>query len=203
MEFSSTHLVGTKRNDNFYFPYFSSFSDLFWLEMNHNRISFFFFVEFFTIFMEFYITHRVGTEQNGSIIFVSLFLIFFQPILAWNEFLMVFFNFLNYFAIFWGILCYVSDRNVTDVLFLFSLFLILLQSILVWNESTMVFFSFLIFFWNFLLRVWMERNETKIFIFNISHPLLTYFGLKWTIIVFLFFLLNFILFLLNFLLRIG
>ena len=98
MEFSITLPVGTKRNDNFYFPYFSSFSDLFWLEMNHNRI--FFFVEFFTIFMEFSITHRVGTEHNGMIIFISLFLIFFQPILAWNEFLMVFFNFLNFFVIF-------------------------------------------------------------------------------------------------------
>ena len=154
--------------------------------------------------MEFYITHRVGTEQKGTIIFVSLFLIFFQPIFAWNEFLMVFFNFLNYFAIFWGILSYVSDRNVTDVLFLFSPFLILLQSILVWNESTMVFFNFLIFFLNFLLRVWLERSQTKIFIFPISHPFPTYFGLKWTIIVFLFlFLLNFLLFLWNFLLCIG
>ena len=93
MEFSSARLVGMKRNDNFYFPYFSSFSDLFWLQMNHNRISFFFFFEFFTIFMEFSTTHRVRTEQNGTIIFVSLFLIFFQPILAWNEFIMVFFNF--------------------------------------------------------------------------------------------------------------
>ena len=99
MEFSSARLVRTKRNDNFYFPYFSSVSDLFWPEMNHNHISFFFF-EFFTIFMEFSITHRVGTEQNGTIIFVSLFLIFFEPILACNEFLIVFFNFLNFFVIF-------------------------------------------------------------------------------------------------------
>ena len=99
MEFSSARLVGTKRNDNFYFPYFSSFSVLFWLEMNHNHISFFFF-EFFIIFMEFSITHRVGKEQNGTIIFVSLFLIFFQPILASNEFLMVFFNFFNFFVMF-------------------------------------------------------------------------------------------------------
>ena len=62
LEFSSTRLVGTKRNDNFYFLTFPGFSNLFWLEMNHNRISFFLFFEFFTIFLEFSITHRVGTE---------------------------------------------------------------------------------------------------------------------------------------------
>ena len=48
----------------------------------------------------------------------------------------------------------------------------------------MAFFNFLNFFWNFLLSVWWERNETIIFIFHISHPFPTYFGLKWTIIVF-------------------
>ena len=38
LEFSVTRRVGTKRNDNFYFLSFSSFSNLFWLEMNHNGI---------------------------------------------------------------------------------------------------------------------------------------------------------------------
>ena len=32
-KFSITHCVETKRNDNFYFPSFSEFSFLFWLEM--------------------------------------------------------------------------------------------------------------------------------------------------------------------------
>ena len=49
------------------------------------------------------------------------------------------------------------------------------------------FFNFFNFFWNFLLPVWKERNETIIFIFHVSHTFPTYFGLKWTIIVFLLF----------------
>ena len=98
LEFFSTRLVGTKRNDNFYFPYFYSFSDLFWLKWTITVFLLFF--EFFTIFMEFSIMHRVGTERNGTIIFTSLFLIHFQPILTWNELIMVFFNFLNFFVIF-------------------------------------------------------------------------------------------------------
>jgi hypothetical protein len=31
LEFSTMRLAGTKRNDNFYFLSFSSFSNLFWL----------------------------------------------------------------------------------------------------------------------------------------------------------------------------
>ena len=101
MDFSSTCLVGTKRNDNFYFPYFSTFSDLFWLEMNYNHISFLFFLIFYYFYgIFYYASGRNGTERNGTIIFISLFLIFFKPILAWNEFLMVFFNFFNFFVIF-------------------------------------------------------------------------------------------------------
>ena len=33
LQFSITRRVGTKRNDNFYFPSFSSFSCLFWSEI--------------------------------------------------------------------------------------------------------------------------------------------------------------------------
>ena len=193
----------TKRNDNFYFPYFSSFSDLFWLEMNHNRISFFFFFEFFTIFMEFSITHRVGTEQNGTIIFISLFLIFFQPILAWNEFLMVFFNFFCYF--FW-IFYYASGRNETEQQFLFSIFLSLFQPILAWNEAVMVFFEFFGYvFLEFSITHWVgtERNGTIIFILSLSQPFQSYFGLKWSHNdIFLIFLI-FLSFFYNFLSRLG
>ena len=49
------------------------------------------------------------------------------------------------------------------------------------------FFNFFNFFWNFLLPVWKERNETIIFIFHVSHTFPTYFGLKWTIIIILLF----------------
>ena len=37
----------------------------------------------------------------------------------------------------------------------------------------------MLFFWNFLLRVGLERNGTINFIFSLSHPSPTYFGLKW------------------------
>ena len=66
--------------------------------------------------------------------------------------------------------------------FLFSLFPILFQPILTWNEFVMVFFNFFnffLFFWNFLLCVGQERNGRIIFIFSISHPFTTYYGLKW------------------------
>ena len=36
------------------------------------------------------------------------------------------------------------------------------------------------FFWNFLLRILLERNRTVISIFSISRPFPTYFGLKWS-----------------------
>ena len=38
----------------------------------------------------------------------------------------------------------------------------------------------LLFFCNFLLRVGWGRNETLIFIFFLSQPFPTYFGLKWS-----------------------
>ena len=37
----------------------------------------------------------------------------------------------------------------------------------------------MIFYWNFLLRMGQEQNGTIIFIFSLSQPLPTYFGLKW------------------------
>ena len=58
----------------------------------------------------------------------------------------------------------------------------------------MVLFNFFaIFFWNFELRVWKGRNETIVFIFSLSHPLSTDFGLKLShnCIFFFFFILLF------------
>ena len=130
MEFSSTRLVETKWNDNFYFPYFSSFPHLFWLEMKHYRISFIFWI--FYYFYGIFITLRVGTKRNNNFYFLSfpafsnLFWLIMKP--HW------------YFLNFW---------------------------------------IFLLFFWNFLLHIGQERNGTTIFIFSLSQPLPTYFGLKW------------------------
>ena len=59
--------------------------------------------------------------------------------------------------------------------------------------------------WEFSItcRVGTERNGTIILIFSLSHPFLTYFGLKWSHnSIFLFFW-QFLLFFWNFLLRVG
>ena len=66
---------------------------------------------------------------------------------------------------------------------MFSLFLGLFQPILTWKKAMLVFFkflNFLLFYWNFLLRVMYERNGSIIFIFSLSRPFPTYFGLKWS-----------------------
>ena len=101
LEFSITSRVKTKRNDNFYFLYFSSFYYLLWLEMKPQRY-FLIFLYFFATFLKFSITQREGTERNDN--FFSLFLILFQPSLAWNELIMLFFNFWIFMIFFWNFL---------------------------------------------------------------------------------------------------
>ena len=98
LEFSFTRWMGTKRNDNFYFLYFSAFSNLFWLEMKpqwYYLIFWFFFIFFFWIF--YYPSGMNGTERKFLFL---LFLGIFQPILAWNEAITVFFNLLNFLLFF-------------------------------------------------------------------------------------------------------
>ena len=70
LEFSITRCVGTKRNDNFCFPSFSAFFNVFWLEMKPQWY-FFNFLKFFPIFLEFSITRQVETEQNDSFYFLT------------------------------------------------------------------------------------------------------------------------------------
>ena len=72
LEFSITRRVRTKQNDNFYFLSFSSFSNLFWLEMKPQWyfIIFWIFLLFFWNFLL-----RVVQERNGTTIFIfSLYL---------------------------------------------------------------------------------------------------------------------------------
>ena len=146
MEFSIRRWVGTKRNDNFYFLYFSAFSNLFWLEMKPQWyfLIFWFFFFFFGIF--YYPSGRNGTERQ------FLFFIFLgisQPILAWNEAITVFFNLLNFFAIFLEF--YLKRQGGTqrnDNFFFLSLSFF--QPILAWNHAITVFFNFLNFFAIFL-----------------------------------------------------
>ena len=97
LEFYITRRVGTKRNYNFYFPSFSAFCILFWLEMKPQPY-FLIFLIFWLFYLNFLL--RVGQERNGTITFIFLLSIIFQPILAWNESLMIFFNFYYFFAIF-------------------------------------------------------------------------------------------------------
>ena len=84
LDFSITHQVGTKRNDNFYFLYFSSFSNLFLPEMKAIMV-FFNFFNFFALFLELSVTRQEGTKRNGNFYFLSfcsfsnLFLLEMKP----------------------------------------------------------------------------------------------------------------------------
>ena len=67
---------------------------------------------------------------------------------------------------------------------MFSIFFSLLQPILAWNEATTIFFNFFNFLdilleFSIMCRAGTERNGTITFIFLLSHPFPTYFGLKW------------------------
>ena len=147
MEFYITRLVGTKRNDNFYFLSFSAFSNLFWLEMKPHR----YFIIFWLFYWDFLL--RVGLERNGTITFIFLLSHPFPTYFGLNWILNDTFQFLQFFCYFFGIFYYASGTNEMELKFSFSLFLIHFLPILVGNEAIMVFFNFLNFlpfFWNFL-----------------------------------------------------
>ena len=90
--------------------------------------------------------------------------------------------FLHIFCYVFGILHYASvgtKRNNNFYFLSFSAF-----SNLFWQEMkppryVLNFLIFWLFYWNFILRVGLERNGTITFIFLVSHPFPTYFGLKW------------------------
>ena len=128
LKFSIARRMGTKRNDNFYFLYFSAFSNLFWLEIKPQ-----WYVLIYWIFLLFFFNFllRFGLERNGTIIFIFSFS---QPFttyvgLKWcrNGF---FFHFFHFFAIFFEIFYSASGGNETERQFLFSLFPDIFQPIL-------------------------------------------------------------------------
>ena len=82
------HRVGTKRNDNFYFRYFSDFSNL--KAWNEAIMVSFNFSNFFGIF--YHVSGWNRTERKDNFNFLS-FTALLQRILAWNEATTVFFNF--------------------------------------------------------------------------------------------------------------
>ena len=87
-----------------------------------------------------------------------------------------------YVLIFWIILLFSSTRQVgTKRIDNFYLLTFPAFSNLFWliMKRHWYFLIFLLFSWNFLLHIGQERNRTKIFIFSLSQPLPTFFGLKW------------------------
>ena len=109
LEFSIMHRVGTKRNDNFYFLSFSSFSFLFWLEMNPQ----WYFFNCFVIFKEFSIKHPVRTKRNDNFYFLSSSTL---SNLFWLEMAPYWFhdNFLTFFAISLEFSITCRERNGTE-----------------------------------------------------------------------------------------
>ena len=103
--------------------------------------------------------------------------------------------FFEFFCYFFGIFYYASGSNGTKRYYLLSLFLGLFQPILAWNEAIMVFLNFFAIFLEFSIT---RRVGTEIiFIFSLSLPFPTYFGLKWChngiFFIFLLFFWNFLL----------
>ena len=71
LEFSSTCLVGTKRNETIIFIFYISHPFPTYFGLKWTIIVFLLFFEFFTIFMEFSITLQVGTKRNDNFYFFS------------------------------------------------------------------------------------------------------------------------------------
>ena len=151
MNFSSTCLVGTKRNNNFYFPYFSSFSDLFWLEMNHYRISFIFWIFYYFYWIFYYASVMNGTEWNNNFCFSLSHL------------------FRTYFGLEW---------ILNGSFWIFLLFFWNFQLRIGQERNGTIIFIFLLFFLEFSITQ-TERSGTIIFIFSLSQPCQACFGLKW------------------------
>ena len=127
---------------------------------------------------------RIGQERNGTIIFIFSLS---QPLptyfgVEWGSNVIFFLIFLLFC---FGIFCYTSGRNGTERNGNFYFLSFPAFSSLLWLKMKpqwyfLIFLIFLLFFWNFLLRVGLERNGTIIFIFSLSQPFQAYFGLKWS-----------------------
>ena len=139
LKFSIAGLVGTHRNDFFFFIFIGlSQLILAWKVAKMVVFNFLnFFCYFFWIFC--YESGRNSSERFFIFLF-SLFLGLPQLILASKEATMVFFNFFEFFCYFFLIFYYGSGRNSLERFFLFSLFLSLSQLILAWKDAVMLFF---------------------------------------------------------------
>ena len=118
-EFSITRLVGTKRNDNFYFPSLSVYSNLLWLEMKPQWY-FYLLGICFLFFWNFLL--RVGYERNGMIIFVFRLSRHFPTCFGYKRSHNgIFLIFLNFFLFFWNFLLRVRLAQNRSIVFIFSL----------------------------------------------------------------------------------
>ena len=110
-EFSITRRVETKQNDNFYFPCFSVYSNLLWLEMKPQW--YFYIFRIFLLFFRNFLL-RVGLKRNGMIIFIFLVSRSIPTYygVKWSH--NGIFIFSEFFFYFLGIFYYASGRNETE-----------------------------------------------------------------------------------------
>ena len=114
LEFSITGREGTEWKDNFYFLYFTGFSNLFFLEAT---MVFFNFLNFFLLFLNFLL--HVGTERNGTKIFILSHSHPFPTYFRQKCCHVGIFLYFEFFGYFFEILYYALGRNETERKFLF------------------------------------------------------------------------------------
>ena len=121
---------------------------------------------------------RIGLEWSETIIFIfSLSRPFPTNFCLKRSHNFIFSNFLNFFAISYEFpITHRVGRKRKDN-FYFPCFSVYSNQLLLEMKSQWYFF---LFFWNFLLRVRLERKRTIFFIFSIYQRFPPYFGLKWS-----------------------
>ena len=109
-EFFFTCQVGTKWNDNFCFPSFLAFFNLFWIEMKPQWI-FLIFLNFFLFFWNFPLLVRLA--RNMTIVFIFSRSQCFPPYfgLQWSHNSIL--QFFEFFYYLFGIFYYAFGRNET------------------------------------------------------------------------------------------
>ena len=180
LEFSIMGRDGTHPNFFFLFSPFLGLSQPI-LAWNEAMMVFCNFLNFLAIFLEFSIPSRVGTHRNY---FFFNFLSFsaFRNLFRLEKKLWWCFQIFWIFSLFFRIFYYGSRRHTSERFFLFSLFHDISHRILAWKEAMMVFSNFLNFFCYlfeiFYYGLGRRKSEWFFFIFSLSRPFQTYFGLK-------------------------
>ena len=159
-----------------FFPFLGIFQPTF--PWNEAIVVFYNFLNFFSHFFEIFY-NAVELERNGMIIFIfplsKPFPTYFGLKVGHNgisSFFAIFFRF--YITRRMG-----TKRNDNFYFLSFSAFSYLFWLVLKPQRYFLIFLIFWLFYWNFLLRVGLERKGTITFIFLLSHPFPTYFALKW------------------------